>query len=233
MRIILLALFTVLLSINMNYPTDNKPTIIYVYDPMCGWCYGFSQVMQTLHQEKQNEYNFEIISGGMVIGENEGYLSKDFSDYILKAYKRVEELSGVKYGDAYLNKLRTYSLWSSSMMPSLALETIKKMKPTQSYAFASDLQYAYFYEGKDLRDSSNYSSILSKHQIDPIQFNQLMQSDEIKNATLKGFETSTNFGVTGYPCVLVRNSQGKYYKVANGYTDYNSLTSHIQKALQQ
>ena len=28
-----------------------KPTILYVYDIMCGWCYGFSPVINRLYEE--------------------------------------------------------------------------------------------------------------------------------------------------------------------------------------
>ena len=233
MRKILIALAVALISINMNDPANIKPTIIYVYDPMCGWCYGFSKVMNKLYDEKQNEYDFDIISGGMVLGPNEGYLSKEFSEYILQAYKRVEDLSGVKYGEAYLNHLRNYSLWTSSLTPSLALETIKILNPKQAYSFASLMQYAHFYEGKNLSDSNTYTDIILKYQLDISSFNQHMKSEAVNLAALNGFETSQKLGINGYPCVLVKNDQGKYFKVANGFTDYHTLLNNIQKALKK
>lgn len=198
-----------------------KPKIIYVFDPMCGWCYGFSKVMDTFAEKHQNDYSFEIISGGMVVGEREGPIG-DFADYILGAYKRVEEYSGITFGEAYLDQLRTKKLWSSSVMPSIALETFKQFKPESALWFASEVQRAYFHDGKDLRDQQVYLTLIKKYGIDEQQFLAKLTSPEMKAAAETGFKQSAAFGVTGFPCVIME-SKGKYYAIAKGFTDLTTL----------
>ncbi|MFW5658939.1 MAG: hypothetical protein ACOCZ8_03040, partial [Bacteroidota bacterium] len=45
---------------------EKKPTmkVIYVYDALCGWCYGFSPNIQQLHDEFGDRVDFEVVSGG-------------------------------------------------------------------------------------------------------------------------------------------------------------------------
>ena len=77
-------------------------TLIYVYDALCGWCYGFSPVMQQLHEKYSKEMDFTVLSGGMVTGERVGPIGQ-VAGYISEAYKTVEAHSGVQFGDGFLN----------------------------------------------------------------------------------------------------------------------------------
>jgi protein-disulfide isomerase-like protein with CxxC motif len=39
-------------------------------DPLCGWCYGNSDNVLELFEKYKNEIKFEILPGGMWVGEN-------------------------------------------------------------------------------------------------------------------------------------------------------------------
>jgi protein-disulfide isomerase-like protein with CxxC motif len=39
-----------------------KPKIIYCYDAYCGWCYGFSPVIQQIWQTHKDQFDFETLS---------------------------------------------------------------------------------------------------------------------------------------------------------------------------
>lgn len=212
-------------------PMSDKPKIIYVFDPMCGWCYGFSKVMDTYADAHKNTFTFNIISGGMVTGDREGPIG-DFADYILGAYNRVEEYSGIKFGEPYLAQLRTKKLWSSSVTPAIAIETFKHFKPDDAIQFASAVQRAYFYDGKDLRDDSVYRQLIQPYNISESDFFSLMHSEGMRKAATDGFQESANYGITGYPAVLLLY-KGKYYMVAKGFTDYDTFSKTIQTVLEK
>ena len=129
-----------------------KPKIIYIYDPLCGWCYGFSPVIRKLEQEYSESIDFDILSGGMVIGDREGLIG-DKADYILSVIPRLEEYTGVTMGEAYKTKLKDKSLYQSSMKPCIALEVFKSFNTKDAITFASDLQKAQYVEGDDLQQN--------------------------------------------------------------------------------
>jgi putative protein-disulfide isomerase len=210
-------------------PMTEKPKIIYVFDPMCGWCYGFSKVINRYATEHKTEFDFDIISGGMVVGDREGPIG-DFAEYILGAYKRVEDYSGVKFGEAYLAQLRTKKLWSSSVTPAIAIETFKTYKPDEAIAFASAVQKSYFYDGKDLRSDDVYREVLKPYAIDADRFIEKMHTEQLRKAATDGFQESANYGITGYPAVLLLYN-GKYYMVAKGFTDYETFSRTVQTVL--
>ena len=206
-----------------------KDKIIYVYDPMCGWCFGFGKVMGEFHQLYKDSFDFDVISGGMVVGEREGPVG-DFADYILGAYKRVEEYSGMKFGQPYIEQLKTKTLWSSSVKPALAVETFKKFNTRDVVEFSHAVQKAYFIEGKDLRDENVHKALIKPYNIDEAGFIRRLNSKEISTRTTDWFKTASAWGITGYPAVIMVHN-GKYYAIARGFTDLETLNKNVQSVV--
>lgn len=198
-----------------------KPQIIYVFDPMCGWCYGFSNTIKEAEQKYSADFDFKIISGGMVLGEREGPIG-EFANYILSAYPKVEEYSGMKFGQPYIDQLKTQSLYTSSLLPSIALCIVQQMDSTKAIQFASAMQKAHFQNGKNLSDSASYEPILMDLGLDINHFYLQLQSGSFLEEAQKGFEASHYLGVNGYPAVLALVN-GKYYSVAKGFIDKESF----------
>lgn len=227
--LISITLFVVLTSFSglENKKTMEKPKIIYVYDPMCGWCYGFSPVIKEIENEYKQKFNFEIISGGMVVGDREGPIG-GFADYILSAYKRVESTTGIKFGEPYLELLKKKDYFSSSVKPSIALSYIKDIKPEIAISFAHDMQKRFYFDGKLLHENESYLPLLEKYQINKEDFFKAIESDVYKAKANEDFNTSKKLGVTGFPCVIVFKD-GKYQFIASGYTSKKELLKALDK----
>ncbi len=223
MRKFLIISFFILIHLSMSA----KPQIIYVFDPMCGWCYGFSNTIKEAEKQYGTDFDFKIISGGMVLGEREGPIG-DFADYILSAYPRVEEYSGMKFGQPYIDQLKTKSLHTSSMLPSIALAIVKSMDSTKAIQFASDIQQAHFQQGKNLSDSSSYEKVLIDLNLNKDEFYLKLKSGEFETKAKEGFEESHYLGVNGYPAILALVN-GKYYSVAKGFIDKKNLFEILEK----
>lgn len=78
-----------------------QPVLIYCYDAWCGWCYGFSPVMQKINEQYKDLWHIEVLSGGMILPEQPVPL-KATATYIQGAYKNIETLTGIKFGEDYL-----------------------------------------------------------------------------------------------------------------------------------
>jgi putative protein-disulfide isomerase len=206
-----------------------KNKIIYISDPLCGWCYGFSPVIQQIEKEYKTQLDFEIITGGMVTGEREGLIG-DFADYILKALPRLEELTGVTFGEPYLSKLRAKTLYQSSLKPCIAIEVFKSFHEKEAIAFAATIQKAQYLDGKDLQDETVYLDLIKFYAIDATEFLKRLNSDEYKMQTIQLFKMVQEWGITGFPAViLVKNEE--FFLIAKGYVDHENLKNTIEKIL--
>lgn len=227
--LICVTLFVVLTSFSVNKSIDTmeKPKIIYVYDPMCGWCYGFSPVIKDVENEYKHKFNFEIISGGMIVGEREGPIG-DFADYILSAYKRVESITGIKFGEPYLELLKKKEYFTSSVKPSIALLYIKTINPEIAISFAHDMQRLFYFDGKLLHLKESYLPLIEKYQLDKESFYNALDSEEFKLKAFTDFNTSKQLGVTGFPTVLILKD-GKYQVICSGFTSKKDLVKALER----
>ena len=212
-----------------------KPAIIYCYDAYCGWCYGFSPVVKRIIAAYKDELDIEVLSGGMMIGEQVMPIEK-IGPYILQEYKRVEELAGVKFGEDYLWHINNpdKSDWvMNSEKPAIALCILKEYYPERQLEFATDLQYALNYEGRDLDDDEAYRHLLDKYNIQPEAFYSKLNADEYKEMAHYEFALMKQLQVTGYPTVFVQTDELKFNMVARGYTEYEGLKQRIENVLKE
>ena len=212
-----------------------KKTIYYCYDAYCGWCYGFSPVIKKIAEAYKDEFEIEVLSGGMLIGEQVQPISK-IAPYIQSAYKRVEELTGIKFGEDFLWHINNpeQSDWRmNSEKPAIALCIFKEYYPFRQLEFASDLQYALNYEGRDLDDNEAYRHLLEKYSIQPETFYEKLQSDEYKEQAYYEFELCKQLQVSGFPALLVQLNESKFYLLARGYTAYEELQERIENILKE
>ena len=209
------------------------PTLIYCYDAYCGWCYGFSQVIKKINSEYKNKLLIEVLSGGMILPEEPVHISVT-ADYINSSYKNVEELTGIKFGEDYLWHIKhpDQSDWyPNSEKPAIALCIFKEYFPDQQVSFAADLQYALHFEGRDLTDDEAYRLILEKYNLPAEDFYEKLYEEAYEEKADYEFALCKQLQVTGFPAVLMQLSESKFYLLARGYTDYETLNERIKNCL--
>ena len=209
------------------------PVIYYCYDAYCGWCYGFSPVIKKIATTFKDKLSFEVLSGGMIPKENARPISA-IAGYISEAYHRVEETTGIKFGEDYLWHIFNpdKSDWyQHSEKSATALCIVKEIQPDQQVAFAADLQYALHYEGRDLTDDEAYRHLLEKYVIPEEEFYTKLNSEEYKEKANYEFALCKQLQATSFPQVLLQVADQKFYLLAKGYTDYETLKKRIQTVL--
>jgi putative protein-disulfide isomerase len=212
-----------------------KPTLIYCYDAYCGWCYGFSNVIKNIQKTFHDKLEFEVLSGGMILPEKPVPIATT-AHYIQQAYKNVEGYSGIKFGEDYLWHINNPDLsdwFPDSLKPAIALCIFKEYYPLRQIEFASDLQYALHFEGRDLTDDAAYEHLLEKYSIQPEAFYSKLKDEAYKQKAQYEFALCKQLQVTGYPCVLIQTNETKFHLMARGYTTYEDLKNRIENLLNQ
>lgn len=202
---------------------EEAMTLIYVFDPLCGWCYGFSHVI-TEFAAAHPEMAVEVVAGGMVLGERVGPLA-DIAPYLRGAYKNVEERTGVTFGEPYLTELfGEATMTLDSEPPSRALAAFKAINPNDRdiLRFASAIQKAIYYDGVAPRDVTAWVELATQYGIDGRAFEAAYNNPATEKAMLSGFGTSDALGVTGFPAVVVAHND-QLHTIARGYTDLDAL----------
>jgi putative protein-disulfide isomerase len=212
-----------------------KPILIYCYDAYCGWCYGFSSVMKKIAEEYKDVLQVDVLSGGMIINERRQHI-RSMAPYIQKAYKNVEELTGITFGEDFLWHIFNYeqSDWYlDSEKSAIALCIFKELEPDKQVQFASDLQYALNYEGRDLTDDEAYRHLLKKYNLPEEDFYTKLHSEAYKQKAYYEFQLCKQLQVTGFPCLLIQTAETKFYLLAKGFTSYDNVNARIENVLKE
>jgi putative protein-disulfide isomerase len=209
------------------------PIIVYCYDAYCGWCYGFSPVISRIYEEYSDRISFETLSGGMIPVESAHHIGR-IAPFINESYKRVEQISGVHFGEDFLWHIKNpeKSDWHpSSEKPAIAMAVFRDYYPDDTVVFAADLQQSLHLEGRDLTDNEAYRHLLIKYEIPEDEFYTKLGSAEYKEKAYYDFTLVKQLQVTAFPAVLFQEDELKFHLLARGYTDYDTLKMRIEKVL--
>jgi putative protein-disulfide isomerase len=219
----------ILLSIvTMTATAQTKDTILYVYDPMCGWCYGFDPVMEQVEKEWGDRFHFQVISGGMITGDRQGVIAPQMAEYIINTVPRLEKMTGVKFGESFLSALRNGTYYASSERPSRAMAVFKQLHPQKAIAFAHAMQKELFLNGKSLQEDATYRELCKDFGLDADAFLKALEAPAAVSAAQDDFALSGRLGVSGFPAVIgVR--EGKAVVLANGYTEAAALNRALRQ----
>jgi putative protein-disulfide isomerase len=191
--------------------------------------------MKKIYSEYKNKLEFEVLSGGMILPDHPVPIGS-IAGYVSKAYKNVEELTGIKFGKDYLWHIEhpDQSDWYlNSEKPAIALCIFKEYFPELQVIFAADLQYALHYEGRDLTDDEAYRHLLEKYNIPEEEFYEKLQDEEYKEKAHYEFALCKQLQVTGFPALLLQQSETKFHLLARGYTDHETLSKRLDIALKE
>ncbi len=191
--------------------------------------------MKKIAEDYKDSFEIEVFSGGMMIGESKMPIEK-IGPYIQGAYKRVEELTGIKFGEDFLWHVFNpdKSDWvMNSEKPAIALCIFKEIYPERQLDFASDLQYALNYEGRDLDDDEAYRHLLGKYKMDVDDFYVKLKSNEYKEKAYYEFALCKQLQVTGFPSLLLQLSESKFYLISRGFSMYEDVKMRIENILKE
>jgi putative protein-disulfide isomerase len=211
----------------------NLPELLYLHDPLCGWCYGMSPVISRLQQDFVGRVEVSVLCGGMVKGDDVAPIAETW-EYLGQSLSEVEKVTGVQFGAAFrvLGEAGEYRY--DSEPPSRAITTFRHITqdPARAVAFAHAVQMALFHEGLDLNNPTTYNDLLKPFGVDVVEFQQRFSAPETARATQQEFAAVARIGVEGFPTAVVRiGEQG--YVLARGYQPYEQLRAGLEQLLRE
>ncbi len=202
-----------------------KPTLIYTYDPLCGWCYGFHPVMEKLAGRFRDNLQVRVIPGGLAIDENAQTIAEGYG-YIRDALNQVEQTTGITFGENFKLLAEEGSYLYDSDPSCIAQTAVNKLYPDHALQFAGKMQNALFSEGKNLNDPAVFEEILQEMKLDETPFMPLYEDEGIRRQTREQFEWCKTVGASAFPTLLLEIGS-ETGLMSRGYRPFDTLESHL------
>lgn len=185
--------------------------IHYFYDPMCGWCYGATSLIETIEQNPQ--FNLVFHPGGMM---EKSVLPEQFKQHIIKADPRISALTGARFGDDYIRRLQSSEDFViDSFLPIKAILVADSLG-ANSFNMLKAIQHAHYVEGRELHKIEQLGKIVSQMGVDIDEWSQAMASDVSQNMLDRNIQQShelmRKLNISGYP-TLIAETNGSLSKL--------------------
>lgn len=122
-----------------------KPTLVYGFDPLCGWCFAFRGVLKDLRAALGDRVQWEIACGVLVTREREKPIGQ-MAEYLLAGEQMLEEAVGVRFGDGFRKMLAEGSWVSRSEPACRAVALTQRLFGSQAALVFGDELIRGFYE---------------------------------------------------------------------------------------
>lgn len=207
----------------VKWETDKE--IIYIGDPMCSWCWGISPELNALQRYgKQEGIPFTIMMGGLRAGGGEEW-NETFKNFLKHHWEEVHQRSGQPFS----NQLFELENFNYDTEPACrAVVTVRQIAPEKVLPFYELVQHFFYVASKDPKQVIFYKPICEQLEIDFVEFSKQFNSDEMKQATNQDFRQSRQWGVSGFPTVLVR-IKDQLHVIGRGYAEYKTMRARLEK----
>lgn len=200
-----------------------KKKIYYVMDTMCGWCYGFSDVITAIQEKYKDVYDFIILPGGMWTGDNVKTMNDSLGTYIKGHNIKIEEITGKKFGEGFnKNIVENGDMVLDSLPGAKAVILMQRLKKDAVFSFLKKMQEAFFIEGKDTNKLETYLEIAEKFQISKEEFAKEFLAESLTKEAFKAFSMVASMGAMSFPTVIVvEGDKGRI--ISQGHSTFEEL----------
>lgn len=200
--------------------------LIYVADPMCSWCWGFSPVLEEVTRRYHDRVSLQLMMGGLRPGNTERF-DESRRAYILQHWHAVHKRTGQPFNfQLQMEPAFTYDTEPASR----ATAVTRQLAPGQEWAFLKSVQEAFYVQNADVTKADVLENLAVKLGMDASQFRQTFQDPQTKPVVWEEFDQARQLGVSGFPTLLGR--QGKSVTtLMHGYQDFESLKVLIEQFL--
>lgn len=206
-----------------------RTTVTYLFDPLCGWCYGASPVIQQLGQ--QANIQLELAPSGLFSGGGRT-MDAAFADYAWSNDQRIDKLTGQHFTEAYRqNVLSRLGSRFDSAAATLALTAVSLSDPSLELETLKALQEARYVQGLDTCDASVVGNLLRDRGL-AVAADRLAASDaELLRANAARIQKAQGlmqtYGVQGVPALVVSDDKGS--RLLRGNALYGRLDNLLSQ----
>ena len=134
-------------------------TLHYVFDPLCGWCYGASATVSAV--SRQPGIQLRLLPSGLFSGQGARSMDEGFASYAWANDQRIERLTGQAFSERYRSGvLADRQQVFDSGPATLALTAVALTAPQRELDALQAIQQARYVDGLDITRVDTLATVL-------------------------------------------------------------------------
>ena len=178
---------------------------IYLFDPLCGWCYAASRGIQALAKTHQ----VDVFATGLFANTGK-IMDETFAQHAWANDQRIAQLTGQPFSEKYHQQiLQGEGEFNSRALSNACFALLEQGSETMLHVLA-ELQKARYVEGKDTSQSDIVRQILQNLGQNAVAETFDLAENQAKTTAwiAQGQAIAAQFGVQGVPNLFAETEQG-------------------------
>lgn len=181
-------------------------TLHYLFDPLCGWCYGAGAAVSALSESRAIQLN--LVPCGLFAGEGARPMDDGFAAYAWDNDQRIERLTGQQFSDCYRSQvLADRQQMFDSGPATVALTAVAQTAPRRELDALKAIQRARYVDGRDITVLATLATLLHALGLEPAATLLAKPDGALLEATRKRIEDARvlmqDVGARGLPAFIL------------------------------
>ncbi|PRY07411.1 putative protein-disulfide isomerase [Pontibacter ummariensis] len=204
-----------------------SPTLLYVTNPMCAWCYGFTPVIRRLRALWHGRLHVHVLLGDLHAHQTQPLLPKE-KEQLAVSWHEVQERAYMPFDYRFF----TQKGFVYNTEPACrALLCVRLLRPVLTLEVLRAMHSAFFADGLDLKDTGVLVRLVRLFGISENLFLALYESEEIMQQLENEFGYADSIGATIFPSVYLQTGEGLEL-LTNGYCPLDTLEQRMLRVLE-
>jgi len=177
--------------------------LIYVYDPLCSWCYGFRPTWQAIRAGLPEKISVETRLGGLAPDDDQP-MPAHMSLKLAQTWRQIEKQCSVPFDHSYWDQVPNPP--RTTYIAGRAVRAAEQLG-IDEWQMVHAIQDAYYTQARNVWQAKVLTQIASQMGVNAEQFAALLNSDALRAQHEAEVNETYHMGVQGYPSLVFDDGQ--------------------------
>ena len=204
-----------------------KTTLIYVHDPMCSWCWGFTDVYQQLLERLPGEVEIRRLVGGLA-PDSDVPMPESMQAMLQQTWRRIETMiPGRQFNFEFWHRCTPRR---STYPACRAVIAAREQGEQNDLLMTQAIQKAYYQQARNPSDNETLIELAGEIGLGVERFTKQLLDPNTHRQLLDEINLARSIGIDSFPSFMLEHGD-QHYPVLSNYTNVEPILNQINADL--
>ena len=204
-----------------------KTTLIFVHDPMCSWCWGFTDVYQQLLERLPGEVEIRRLVGGLA-PDSDVPMPESMQAMLQQTWRRIETMiPGRQFNFEFWHRCTPRR---STYPACRAVIAAREQGEQNDLLMTQAIQKAYYQQARNPSDNETLIELAGEIGLDVERFTKQLLDPNTHRQLLDEINLARSIGIDSFPSLMLEHGD-QHYPVLSNYTNVEPILNQINADL--
>ena len=179
----------------------HRQQLIYIHDPMCSWCWGFSPTLTQLQKQLPPQLGFTRLLGGLA-PDNDQPMPMELQSKLQDTWRRIQSrIPGTRFNFDFWRDCRPRrSTWPACR----AVIVTRQSDPALELPMIEAIQRAYYLDAQNPSDTDTLAALAIELGLDEAEFIRQMDAAQTHDILEQEIREARRIGADSFPSLRLQ-----------------------------